>query len=60
MEVIDATGIYKPFKILGFSTSKKELIDLTKAWVVISLVFAILFGSIGFTYEFLSLLLFLV
>jgi Zn-dependent protease len=35
-----------------FNISKKEIKDLTKAWIILSLAFAIVFQGLSFTYEF--------
>src|SRR3989338_8238395 len=36
---------HKTIKLGSFSTSKKELFDLAKAWVIISIIFAILLSG---------------
>lgn len=38
---------YKTIRIGKIKTSKVELIDITKAWVVLSLAFALVFGGIS-------------
>jgi len=38
---------YHPIKIGRFRTSKRELVDITKAWFAISLAFTFIFSDIG-------------
>jgi Zn-dependent protease len=40
-----------------FKTSKKEIVDLLKAWIAISLIFAIALNKIEFSFEFLRLVI---
>ena len=50
---------YKTIKIGNISTSKKEIIDLIKSWLAISLAFAILFtADIGINLQFFYALIF--
>lgn len=39
---------YKTYKVLGYSTSEKEINDLIKAWIIISLAFAFILGTRNF------------
>ncbi len=36
---------YKTFKVLGYSTSEKEIRDLAKSWIFISIAFAFILGT---------------
>ncbi len=46
---------HKTYKILGYSTSEKEINDLIKAWLIISLAFAFILGTNNiFSTEFLQ------
>ncbi len=44
---------HKAIRIGEITTSKKEIIDLAKAWIVISVAFAILLSGFGFSSKFL-------
>ena len=46
----------KSIKIGGISTSKIELVDLLKAWIAISLAFAIVMGGLSFDVRFLIII----
>jgi len=44
-------------KRFGYSTSKREIRDILKAWIVISLAFAIVLGGVSLSFGFLYFLL---
>lgn len=48
-------GIYKRYKIGRFTTSNKEITDLIKAWVAVSIAFALVLG--GLSMQFFSSLI---
>jgi Zn-dependent protease len=49
--------MHKTIKIFGIDTSKKEIIDLVKSWVAISIIFAIIYNGLDFTQEFFIFML---
>lgn len=48
----------KGIKIGGLSTSKVEITDIVKAWVAISIAFAVVLGGFSFSLKFLVIMLF--
>jgi Zn-dependent protease len=48
---------HKTIKVLGIKTSKKEMIDLLKSWLAISVIFAIIYTGLKFDYQFLTFML---
>lgn len=49
---------YKTYKIFGYTTSEKEIKDLIRAWIIISVAFAFILGGRGiFSIEFLKSLI---
>ncbi len=49
--------MHKPIKIGNISTSKTEIVDIIKAWIAISLAFAIASAGLKLNLSFLNLLL---